>query len=596
MKRIWCMLLALCVISAVLPTITGAESANDVVYVSDRGSDTNSGLEADKPVKTLKKAFELVPDGGMVTVVDSVSQAEAFKTPAKAVTIQGTTENAGVSFRLPVTLGGDLTIQNLHFYFIEASIDPYNNERSIFVNGHRLTVQGEVHTENSGRYPSIFAGSESGNVTGNSEIHLTGGTFDRVVGSGKGHTLTGTTNVYVGGTTYLKTGVEGGNAATERTNLVMEGSEVVVAPMVNFLGNLDLLLRNFRDPFGAKRMSEISVNHCNLVNSDVSVTSLRTVGDMELPAGSSVTTKGAAIGGNFTGGGAVSLGGYPMFIGGTATGTTSVIPGAGLDGWEAITAAASDKAMFLYNDGRYELVEEKLEGKIVWRLQKMTNPAAYMVINTYLGDYDDPVQFVVNDEPVIGTFYMLYFDDQNIQQNPEQQAVVSLVGDPAGVSITQPATDYDRETLTEPGQFELRISPEAKSGMITLKAVQGDLVTTRTVAIVNGWMDAEEGSGLYYITADKIGAKGDGEFSCELISTDYEFENMTAYGAIYDAEGGLLEVQTQGVELVFHADAYDARTTVQLNFTEELYQKAAEFRLYLWNESLQPCVYMKCLK
>ena len=78
MKRLFCTVIILFLILALLPTVAFAATSD--VYVSSTGSDKNPGTEQ-APYQTIEKAFETVEDGGTIHIVDTVSVSADFTWP-----------------------------------------------------------------------------------------------------------------------------------------------------------------------------------------------------------------------------------------------------------------------------------------------------------------------------------------------------------------------------------------------------------------------------------------------------------------------------------------------------------------------------------
>ena len=93
MKKLLSLLLV-CLMVLPFGIIAGIEisAADNTIYLSDSGNDTNDGASAATPVQTITKAYQLLgAQGGTIIVAGTFTQKAAFHAPTHVgkVTIKG---------------------------------------------------------------------------------------------------------------------------------------------------------------------------------------------------------------------------------------------------------------------------------------------------------------------------------------------------------------------------------------------------------------------------------------------------------------------------------------------------------------------------
>lgn len=251
-------MLSVCVMALTLfavnkmTTIVNAEENGQVVYVSTNGVDSNIGTIS-APFQTLEKALEEVVDGGIIVLQDTLT-IDTWEKHNKEVSITGGT--------LQMTWSNDIVINDsVNFYNINLLV---NSATNVYANGNSVTIGEnvvwtgsptlELHgggmagttvastdlTVLSGTYKSIFGGSKSGTVLGDTNLFV-GGTVNSdvdetdhaiecfVFGGGNGDTIKGSTNVTFGGNAkvvYLFGGSNNAGAKiTGSSNLTITGGK-----------------------------------------------------------------------------------------------------------------------------------------------------------------------------------------------------------------------------------------------------------------------------------------------------------------------------------------------------------------------------------
>ena len=235
-----------------MTTIVNAEENGQVVYVSTNGVDSNIGTIS-APFQTLEKALKEVVDGGVIVLQDTVT-IDTWEKHNKEVSITGGT--------LQMTWSNDIVINDsVNFYNTNLLV---NTATNVYANGNSVTIGEnvvwtgsptlELHgggmagttvvstdlTVLSGTYKSIFGGSKSGTVLGDTNLFV-GGTVNSdvdetdhaidcfVFGGGNGDTIKGSTNVTFGGNAkvvYLFGGSNNANASIANgSNLNVTGGK-----------------------------------------------------------------------------------------------------------------------------------------------------------------------------------------------------------------------------------------------------------------------------------------------------------------------------------------------------------------------------------
>ena len=155
-------LLTALILSAVAP-YAAADSSQNVVFLSGKGKDTNDGLSAEAPVKTMSTAYKRIGGEGTVVICDkySVSFSSDGKFPSSNGTVTLTSVWEGVDYResgavfaigTNINIGSDMVIENIK---IEPSSSP-----KIFCHGHNVKFGEGIETSTNGRAPTVFGGRD----------------------------------------------------------------------------------------------------------------------------------------------------------------------------------------------------------------------------------------------------------------------------------------------------------------------------------------------------------------------------------------------------------------------------------------------------
>jgi len=182
MKKI-CLLLSVVLILALSIitsyTMIAAEKA-DAVFISDSGSDANSGTSAAAPVKSMVRAYELVNDGGSIVICGktSLNSESTARLPVSDKRVTLTSVYGGVDYKsngacialsTHMYIGSDMTIENL---FISQSSSPM-----IFCQGNNVKFGEGITCNTSSTAPAIYGGTNLDNRVCKQD-HLTSQYFD----------------------------------------------------------------------------------------------------------------------------------------------------------------------------------------------------------------------------------------------------------------------------------------------------------------------------------------------------------------------------------------------------------------------------------
>ena len=201
-------------------------SEENTVYVSTSGNDTQNGQSAATAVKTMARAFELLPEGGKIVLTGtSYSLGDNFTTPVSEHKYTLTSEmkdskgNQGIAkFSGMISINSDFVIENIRFGGPSTAI--------FLCNGHNVTFGKNIKNDTNsyivggtnlvaGDDPSKGAFSEDYTIEINSGVWVNffGGNR-RATGSSPNTTITADINIIVDGATFKKTG----SAADENHN------------------------------------------------------------------------------------------------------------------------------------------------------------------------------------------------------------------------------------------------------------------------------------------------------------------------------------------------------------------------------------------
>ena len=202
MKRILSVILVLTLIASTaifFSTPASAKGGADKVYVSATGTDSNDGLSADAPVKTLSRAIDMVADNGTIYLVDTVSAGKSWRSHDKTVNITGGTLDF-TTMDTRIYLEGHVKFDNVTLNFREGD-ELYANAHTLYI-GENATLTAKIR---------VFGGSYGYGTTvnGDANVTLLAGDYIDVHGGGQFANLDGSTTLIVGGTANAKT-IRGG--------------------------------------------------------------------------------------------------------------------------------------------------------------------------------------------------------------------------------------------------------------------------------------------------------------------------------------------------------------------------------------------------
>ncbi len=105
-------------------------------------------------------------------------------------TVKGANSTVKIILPSTVVLRGDLTIDNCVLQ---------GSSTIIYANGYRLNIGKNVTSSSFDDRLTVYGGSNTSIIRGNTDISLLGGNYKAVYGGGKGKTVSGDTNVVFGG-------------------------------------------------------------------------------------------------------------------------------------------------------------------------------------------------------------------------------------------------------------------------------------------------------------------------------------------------------------------------------------------------------------
>lgn len=240
MKRSIILIAAVLAAIVCLTFVFMVSAAPSSVYVSQSGDDANTGSSS-SPVKTIEKAFELMPGGGKIILCgETYDFGENFSMPKsdKKYTLTSQTTKH-VKFKGTFTLNSDFLIENIKF---NASGTP------IFVgNGHNVTYgKGIENATNTyivgGANLTADSTADQGNFTEDYTIQVLSGKWvnffggnRRATGAAPVCTISADITVIVDGAVFKKTGtketenhcnISGMNGVTGDNKLIIKSGEI----------------------------------------------------------------------------------------------------------------------------------------------------------------------------------------------------------------------------------------------------------------------------------------------------------------------------------------------------------------------------------
>ena len=164
------------------------KASEGAIYISDKGLDSNDGKSADKPVKTIARAFVLGGANPTLVVTDSCTVSGSLA----ACTISGMNDNSVLTLSgWSLKLKGDVEIKNIVF-------NALTNWSFVLCEGHTCISGENVRlTAKEGVKPvaGIRGGSDGKEVVGDTNVIIKSGNWNAVYG--------GTTKANVTGNTYI---------------------------------------------------------------------------------------------------------------------------------------------------------------------------------------------------------------------------------------------------------------------------------------------------------------------------------------------------------------------------------------------------------
>ncbi len=179
----------------------------NLVYISDSGDDNNDGKTPQTPFKTIKKAYEVLGEQGGTIAVTGMFTHTTSDSPKGPVKLTSTCKEDVFVWNVWALFAKGIEIDNLSIVM--------DKNHAFMLHGGKPVKIGKNVTVTLGKatvYPSMRAG-EGGNINSSTDISIAGGTWNSIyTGTKKGNVI-GNANVVVsGGTVSL---ITIGNDSTE---------------------------------------------------------------------------------------------------------------------------------------------------------------------------------------------------------------------------------------------------------------------------------------------------------------------------------------------------------------------------------------------
>ena len=225
MKRLFSLLMALCLVFSMIPAVQVFAAEPVTVYMDPKnGSNANDGTEA-SPVQNFTTAYTFLQNGGgTIVMLSSVYYAGVITLPTcnYPVTIRAKNSTDGIRTGSNFIVSGETTFEHMTFTHMTDS-----TATMICGNGHKLTMGDDLTitpfenetdkyyfclqggapsaavastdlTVKSGQYRNIYVGSYLKSVTGDSKLTMLGGTA-ATVAAGYSGTMSGNVDMTFGG-------------------------------------------------------------------------------------------------------------------------------------------------------------------------------------------------------------------------------------------------------------------------------------------------------------------------------------------------------------------------------------------------------------
>lgn len=205
------------------------QSVSDCVYINSiYGDDSNSG-EITAPVKTIARASEIIKGNPIKKKVVTTSNLDLNIETRKEIDTSDiytviTTTDGIINFQKYVDLAKTTNNIYQNIEFADIDIISSSGTKNIYLNGNKLKINNSVKTSGT---ISLYGGSSSRSITGDTNIDIYGGTWSYIYGGSSSGNITGNTfvniydgtfngNIYGGSTTGSITGnttvkISGGN-------------------------------------------------------------------------------------------------------------------------------------------------------------------------------------------------------------------------------------------------------------------------------------------------------------------------------------------------------------------------------------------------
>ena len=170
MKRFLSLLAVLAMVLSMIPVVSFAAEERTVWVDFKNGSNDNSGLSEDAPVKNLSNAYAALSgaDAGRIVFLSTTSFSGGYSFPQHTIPVTLTSKNGDVGLKSGYNLyfGGPTTLEN-----ITVTCSSSNAYTLLCGNGHKFVVGENVTSLETGGYRFCIQGAA--NTANSSSVDLT---------------------------------------------------------------------------------------------------------------------------------------------------------------------------------------------------------------------------------------------------------------------------------------------------------------------------------------------------------------------------------------------------------------------------------------
>lgn len=224
LKRLTSVALVVLMLASMITITLSAFAADysysgNVIYISDNGDDANDGKTAEKPVKTIKRAFAASDANPTIVITDCFSYGGSFA----ACTLAGKSSDSVLNVtNWAIKLTGDVTIKNL-------KLNATQNHQFLLACGNTLTsAENVVLTANEGvkNVLSIRGGDDGKAINKDTHVIIKSGNWNAVYGGTRNQDVNGNTYITIHDTANVSL-VRGGNDSSADDSHALYGNAII---------------------------------------------------------------------------------------------------------------------------------------------------------------------------------------------------------------------------------------------------------------------------------------------------------------------------------------------------------------------------------